>query len=233
MRDPVHLPAPQQLAAHTKDAGDRARPGPMQDDEAAAVHAEEERACPAQLPAPQRLAMQSQGSSGNNAAGARQDDAAGKPQKEWCVQAEPQKAAEVQPLGSGEDAAPERLQPKLQSLTFQQVWQQGGSSSARYTGSGGFKEAMAKAAHDGSRPSSPLPSAEPTLHTAAASPLSAGREGAAPAETPEALLSPALAVAAASLLLSVQVDSNGPSLQWPSLGDMDMCLVSNHHRDEE
>ena len=133
------------------------------------------------------------------------------------MQAEPQKAAEMQPLRSAHDAAPERMQPEVQGLTFQQAGKHGGSSSAGYMGSGGAQEAMAKAGHEGSRPSSLLPPAEPTLHSLAASPLSAGQEAAAPAESPaeslKALLSPALAVAAASVLLSVQVGSNSPSLQ--------------------
>ena len=217
MPGPAHLPAPQQLVAHAQDAGNRASPGPVKDDEAADLHAKEDRACPAQLPAPQRFAMQSQGSDGNDAAGKRQDYAAGKSQEECGVQAEPQKAAEMQPLRSAHDAAPERMQPEVQGLTFQQAGKHGGSSSAGYMGSGGAQEAMAKAGHEGSRPSSLLPPAEPTLHSLAASPLSAGQEAAAPAESPaeslKALLSPALAVAAASVLLSVQVGSNSPSLQ--------------------
>ena len=213
MPGPAHLPAPQQLVAHRQDAGDRARPGPVQDGEAAELHAEETRARPAQLAAPQGLAMQSQGSDGKDAAGARQDDAAGKLQDECGLQAEPQKGAEMQPLRSGRDAAPKRVQPEVQGLTFQQARKQGDSSNAGCIGSGGAQEAMAKATHEGSRPSSPLPPAEPALHKLVASPLSAGPEGAAPAESPKALLSPVLAVAAASVLLSVQVGSNSSSLQ--------------------
>ena len=220
MPGPAHLPAPRQLVTHTQDAGDRAKPGPVQDDKAAKVHAKEDRACPAQLDTPQRLATQSQGSDGNDAAGRRQDDAAGKSQEGCGVQAEPQKAAEMQPLRSGQDAALVEVQPEVQSLISQQAEKQGGSSSAGYIGSGGAQDAKVKAAHEGSRPSSPLPSAEPALLASPATPLSAGQEGAAPAEGPQALLSPALAVAAASVLLSVQVCSNSSSLQWPSSGDM-------------
>ena len=221
MSGPAPLPAPQQLVAHRQDAGNRATPGPVQDGKAAELHADEDRACPAQLPAPQCLAMQSQGSDGNTAPGGRQDDAAGKPQEECGAQAEPQKAAEKQPLRSGHDAATEGVQPGVQGLTSQQAGKQGGSSSTGDIGSGGAQEAMAEAAHEGSRPSSPLPPAEPPLHAPPASLLSAGQEVAAPAEipaeSPKALLSPALAVAAASVLLSVQVGSNSSSLSWLSV----------------
>ena len=219
MPGPKHLPEPQQLVAHRQDVGDSARPDPVQDDEAAEVHAKEDRACPAQLPAPQRLAMQSKGSDGKDAADEKQDDAAGKSQKKCAVQAEPQKAAETQPLRSGHDAAPEQVQPEVQGLTLQQARKQGGSSSAGCIGNGSAQEAMAKDAHEGSRPSSPLPPAEPTLLASPTSLLSADHEGATPAEcpaeSPKALLSPALAVAAASVLLSVQVGSNSSSLQLP------------------
>ena len=253
--------------AHTQDAGNRARPGPVQDDEAADVHAKQVGACPAQLPAPlafvacytdickvmkpaeddglgaqprdhacpgqlpmpQRLAMQSQGSDGNAAADRRREKAARHLQDDCGVQAEPQNAAEMQPLRPLRDAAPEHVQPEGQGLIPQQAGRQGGSRSLRNTGIDGFNEPAATAVHEGSRPSSLLPSAEAALHTVAASPLSAGREGAAPAErpaeSPEPQLSPALADAAASLLLSVQVGSNSSSLQSSLLGHMEMCLV--------
>ena len=221
---PALLPAPQQLVAHRQDAGERARPGPVQDDEAAQMHAEEDRACPAQLPAPQRLATQHQGSDGHNVAGGRQV-AAGHSQEECGAQAKAQKAAESQPFRSGHDAAPEGVQAEVQGLMFQQAAKKGGSSSAGYIGSGVALEAVAKAAHEGSRPLSPLLPAEPTLHASLASPLSAGQDGAAPAEcpakSPEVLLSPALAVAAASVLLSVQVGSNSSSLQQPFLAGVE------------
>ena len=221
MPGPAHLQAPQQLVAHMQDAGGSTRPDPVQDDEAAELHAKEDRACPAQLAAPPRLAKQSQGSDGNNAAGRRQNDAARKSQEDYSVQTEPQKAAEKPPLRSGHDAAPERVQPELQGLTLQQAGRQGGSSNAGNIGSGGAQEAMAKAVDEGSRPSISLLPAEPMLHASPASPLSAGQGGAAtaeiPAESPKALLSPALAVAAASVLLSVQVGSNSSSLQWLSV----------------